>query len=43
MTTTIEFLHQVYKDTKQDYRESDAKEDTLVLIDELIVSLTNLK
>lgn len=43
MTTTIEFLNQVYKDTKEDYQDSDAKEDALVLIDELILTLTNLK
>lgn len=43
MTTTIEFLHKVYKDTKQDYQDSDQKEDALVLIDELILTLTNLK
>ena len=43
MTTTIEFLNQVYKDTKADYQESDQKEDALVLIDELILTLTNLK
>ena len=43
MTTTIEFLHEVYKNTKRDYQESDQKEDALVLIDELILTLTNLK
>ena len=43
MTTTIEFLYQVYKDTKQDYQESDQKEDALLLIEQLILTLTNLK
>ena len=43
MTTTLEFLNQVYKDVKADYTDSCEKEDALVLIDELIVSLTNLK
>jgi len=43
MTTTIEFLNQVYEDTNQDYQESDQKEDALVLINELILTLTNLK
>tara|TARA_R100000951_G_scaffold26581_2_gene22504 strand:- start:1441 stop:1572 length:132 start_codon:yes stop_codon:yes gene_type:complete len=43
MKTTIEFLNEVYKNTKRDYQESDQKEDALVLIDELILTLTNLK
>tara|TARA_R110002073_G_scaffold133883_1_gene281369 strand:- start:144 stop:275 length:132 start_codon:yes stop_codon:yes gene_type:complete len=43
MTTTEEFLNQVYKDVQDDYIDSMDREDTLVLIDELILSLRNLK
>ena len=43
MTTTEEFLNQVYKDVQDDYIDSIDREDTLVLIDELILSLKNLK
>tara|TARA_R110002153_G_scaffold114461_1_gene257221 strand:- start:595 stop:726 length:132 start_codon:yes stop_codon:yes gene_type:complete len=43
MTTTEEFLNQVYKDVQDDYIDSMDREDTLVLIDELILSLKNLK
>ena len=43
MTTTEEFLNQVYKDVQDDYIDSIDREDTLVLIDELILSLRNLK
>ena len=43
MTTTQEFLNQLYKDVQDDYTDSIDREDTLVLIDELILSLKNLK
>tara|TARA_R110002072_G_scaffold201394_4_gene359148 strand:+ start:312 stop:443 length:132 start_codon:yes stop_codon:yes gene_type:complete len=43
MTTTEEFLNQVYKDVQDDHIDSMDREDTLVLIDELILSLRNLK
>ena len=42
MTTTLEFLNQVYEDVKADYTDSCEKEDALVLVNELILSLTNL-
>ena len=43
MTTTQEFLNQLYKDVQTDYTDSYDKEDVLVLIDELIDALTKLK
>ena len=43
MTTTQEFLNQLYKDVQTDYADSYDKEDALVLIDELINALTKLK
>jgi hypothetical protein len=43
MTTAQEFLNQLYKDVQDDYTDSIDREDTLVLIDELILSLKNLK
>ena len=42
MTTTQEFLNQLYKDIQEDYTDSIDREDTLVLLDELITSLKNL-
>ena len=42
MTTTQEFLNQLYKDIQDDYTDSTDREDTLVLLDELITSLNNL-
>tara|TARA_R110002167_G_scaffold13384_2_gene55829 strand:+ start:1397 stop:1582 length:186 start_codon:yes stop_codon:yes gene_type:complete len=43
MTTTQEFLNQLYKDIQEDYTDSIDREDTLVLLDELITSLNNLQ
>ena len=43
MTTTQEYLNQLYKDVQTDYTDSYDKEDALVLIDELIHALTKLK
>ena len=42
MTTTQEFLNQLYKDIQDDYTDSTDREDALVLLDELITSLNNL-
>ena len=39
MTTAMVFLNQLHRDVQDDYIDSMGREDTLVLIDELIIKL----
>ena len=43
MTTAMVFLNQLHRDVQDDYTDSIDREDTLVLIDELIMKLAKLK
>jgi len=43
MTTTQEFLNQLYKDVQTDYIESNDREEALELIAELTIKLAELR
>jgi len=43
MTTAMVFLNQLHRDVQDDYTDSIDRDETLVLIDELIMKLAKLK
>ena len=43
MTTALEILTEIYRNIKDDYIDSDDKEEALTLMAELIIKLYNLK